>query len=97
MDENLSSLVTAMINIRETRDARLAFEALKLLGAMICHKKFVIDFVSAQRGIQTLLEIPRPSIASTAVSQCLYYIACDDDGMEKVCHLPHKVLARLVQ
>ena len=33
------------INVRETRDARLAFEALKLLASLFCHKKFTLEWV----------------------------------------------------
>ena len=37
----------------------------------------------------------RPSIAATAVSQCLYYIGNDDDAMEKVCNMSPQILHRV--
>ena len=84
IDENLISLVIPYIKVKETKDARLAFEALKLLAAMFCHKKAVMEFVTTHKGVQILLDVPRPSIAATAVCQVLYYIVCDSDSMEKV-------------
>ena len=48
-------------------------------------------------GIQMLIDIPRPSIAATAVSQCLYYLSCDDPCMEKVCQLPQQVLQKMIK
>lgn len=67
---------------RET--SRLTFEALKYLGALLCHKKFAMEFLSAG-GLQRLLQVPRPSLSATGVSLCLYYIAYCEDAMEKVC------------
>ena len=48
-------------------------------------------------GVQILLDIPRPSIAATAVSQCLYYLSCDDPCMEKVCQLPQELLRKMIK
>ena len=48
-------------------------------------------------GVQLLLDIPRPSIAATAVSQCLYYLSCDDPCMEKVCQLPQELLRKMIK
>ncbi|XP_059078551.1 DDB1- and CUL4-associated factor 1-like isoform X2 [Tigriopus californicus] len=84
------------LNMRDTKNARLAFEALKFLTALFCHKKFVTEWVNKDH-IQQLLSIPRPSIASTAVSQCLFYLSCDDDSMEKVCLMPEHLQIRLVK
>ena len=36
-------------------------------------------------------------LAATAVSQCLYYLACDDSSMEKICHLPQPILQKMVK
>uniref|UniRef100_A0A183CJT1 LisH domain-containing protein n=1 Tax=Globodera pallida TaxID=36090 RepID=A0A183CJT1_GLOPA len=47
-------------------------------------------------GIQRLLRINRKSIASTAVTTCLYYLAYSADIMEKVCHLPEQVLNDII-
>ena len=34
------------------------------------------------------MQLPRPSMAATGSSLCLYYLACDDDTIEKICSLP---------
>ncbi|XP_075560422.1 lisH and WD40 domain-containing protein mahjong isoform X4 [Dermacentor variabilis] len=82
-------------NLKENRDVRLAFEALKYLAALLCHKKFALEFI-AVGGLQRLLEVHRPSVAATGVSICLYYLAYSEDAMERVCMLPQSVLADLV-
>jgi len=84
------------INVRETRDARLAFEALKLLASLFCHKKFTLEWV-ATGGLSLLMQMPRPSMAATGSSLCLYYLACDDDTMERICSLPPHTLQELVK
>ena len=96
-EHKLLDLLAYYINLRETRDARLSFEALRFCCALFCHKKFLLEFVTSGNGIQLFLDVPRPSIAATAVSQCLYYLAHDDDSMEKVCLLPQNVLLGLVK
>ncbi|KAG8321338.1 hypothetical protein J6590_048683 [Homalodisca vitripennis] len=83
------------MNLRESRNSRLSFEALKYLASLLCHKKFSIEFINMQ-GLQRLLEVPRPSIAATGVSICLYYLAYCEDALERVCLLPHHILADLV-
>ena len=95
-EQNALQLILNYINFRDTRDSRLSFEALKYLGALLCHKKFSIEFIHAQ-GLHRLLEIPRPSIAATGVSMCLYYIAYCEDAMERVCLLAEHVLQELVR
>ena len=40
------ALVFRYINFRHNHDARLAFEALKYLSALLCHKKFTLEFLS---------------------------------------------------
>ncbi|XP_078596446.1 DDB1- and CUL4-associated factor 1-like isoform X1 [Branchiostoma floridae x Branchiostoma japonicum] len=88
-------LVTYYMDLRNTRDVRLTFDALKWLAALLCHKKFAAEFVS-QGGLQKLLQVHRPSMAATGVSMCLYYLAYNEDAMERVCLLPHNVLSDLV-
>lgn len=80
-------------NSRET--SRLTFEALKYLGALLCHKKFAMEFLSAG-GLQRLLQVPRPSLSATGVSLCLYYIAYCEDAMEKVCLMSKTTLQNLM-
>ncbi|KAK9743853.1 hypothetical protein QE152_g8253 [Popillia japonica] len=88
-------LVLSYVNVKETKEARLAFEALKYLAALLCHKKFSIEFINC-RGLETLLNVPRPSIAATGVSMCLYYLGYCEEAMERVCLLPKYIVSRLV-
>ncbi|XP_052754263.1 DDB1- and CUL4-associated factor 1 isoform X2 [Galleria mellonella] len=94
-EQNALGLILGYLNVRESRDSRLAFEALKYLAALLCHKKFSIDFIN-MGGLQKFLEVPRPSVAATGVSICLYYLAYCEDAMERVCLLPRRILADLV-
>ncbi|ODN04546.1 Protein mahjong [Orchesella cincta] len=80
-------------NSRET--SRLTFEALKYLGALLCHKKFAMEFLQAG-GLQRLLQVPRPSLSATGVSLCLYYIAYCEDALEKVCLMSKTTLQNLI-
>ncbi|CAH2062345.1 unnamed protein product, partial [Iphiclides podalirius] len=95
-EQNALGLILGYLNVRESRDSRLAFEALKYLAALLCHKKFSIDFIN-MGGLQKFLEVPRPSVAATGVSICLYYLAYCEDAMERVCLLPRATLADLVK
>ncbi|TTC88577.1 DDB1- and CUL4-associated factor 1 [Bagarius yarrelli] len=88
-------LLMHYINLKQTNDVQLTFEALKYLASLLLHKKFAAEFV-AHGGVQKLLEIPRPSMAATGVSLCLYYLAYNQDAMERVCMLPHSLLAEVV-
>ncbi|XP_058802431.1 protein mahjong isoform X2 [Phymastichus coffea] len=94
-EQNALDLILQYINVRETKDSRLAFEALKYLASLLCHKKFSIEFLSIG-GLQRLLDVPRPSVAATGVSICLYYLAYCEDAMEKVCLLPKHIISDLV-
>ncbi|XP_066157890.1 protein mahjong isoform X2 [Euwallacea fornicatus] len=89
-------LILTYVNIRVTKEARLAFEALKYLAALLCHKKFSIEFLQ-RRGLEALLEVPRPSIAATGVSICLYYLGYCEEAMERVCLLPKYIITNLVK
>ncbi|XP_061430043.1 LOW QUALITY PROTEIN: DDB1- and CUL4-associated factor 1 [Lethenteron reissneri] len=88
-------LLMHYIDLRETNDTQLTYEALKYLASLLLHKKFAAEFV-AEDGVQKLLEVPRPSMAATGVSLCLYYLAYNQDAMERVCTLPDAVLSDLV-
>ena len=96
VDENIMDLLSDLINLRENRDARLTFEAIRFLCGLFCHKKICLEWVLSN-GIQLLIDVPQPSIASTAASQAFYYLACDDPSMEKVCQLPQSVLHKMIQ
>ncbi|KAJ9579265.1 hypothetical protein L9F63_024628, partial [Diploptera punctata] len=95
-EHNAMELIMKYADLRESKDSRLAFEALKYLAALLCHKKFSIEFVN-MKGLQILLKVPRPSVAATGVSICLYYIAYCEDAMERVCQLSHHIITDLVQ
>lgn len=94
-EQNALELILNYINVRETKDSRLAFEALKYLASLLCHKKFSIEFLNVS-GLQRLLDVPRPSVAATGVSICLYYLAYCEDAMERVCLLPKHIISDLV-
>uniref|UniRef100_A0A8B9L5M4 DDB1- and CUL4-associated factor 1 n=1 Tax=Astyanax mexicanus TaxID=7994 RepID=A0A8B9L5M4_ASTMX len=88
-------LLMHYMDLKQTNDVQLTFEALKYLASLLLHKKFAAEFV-AHGGVQKLLEIPRPSMAATGVSLCLYYLAYNQDAMERVCMLPPSLLAEVV-
>ncbi|XP_067026012.1 DDB1- and CUL4-associated factor 1-like isoform X1 [Acropora muricata] len=89
-------LVMHHITFKGAIDIQLVFEALKYLTSLLCHKKFSTEFVT-HGGVQRLLEVPRPSVAATGCSMCLYYLAYNEDAMERVSLLPHPVLSDLVK
>ncbi|XP_043978236.1 DDB1- and CUL4-associated factor 1-like isoform X3 [Gambusia affinis] len=89
------SLMMNYIDLRKTKNVQLTFDALLYLASLLLHKKFASEFI-AHGGVQKLLEIPRPSMAATAVSLCLYYLAYNQDAMERVCMFPGNVLTDLV-
>ncbi|KAF5303319.1 hypothetical protein FQA39_LY10058 [Lamprigera yunnana] len=95
-ENNVLELILNYVNIKETKEARLAFEALKYLAALLCHKKFSIEFIQGKY-LECLLDVPRPSIAATGVSICLYYLGYCEEAMERVCLLPKYVVSKLVK
>ena len=58
---------------------------------------FTFNFNMFSGGLELLMEMPRPSIAATGSSLCIYYLACHGDTMEKICGLPSLTLERLVK
>uniref|UniRef100_A0ACB8EI34 DDB1- and CUL4-associated factor 1 n=1 Tax=Sphaerodactylus townsendi TaxID=933632 RepID=A0ACB8EI34_9SAUR len=88
-------LMMFYIDLKRTNDVLLTFESLKHLASLLLHNKFATEFV-AHGGVQKLLEIPRPSMAATGVSMCLYYLSYNQDAMERVCMHPHNVLSDVV-
>uniref|UniRef100_A0A8D8ZHS1 Protein mahjong n=2 Tax=Cacopsylla melanoneura TaxID=428564 RepID=A0A8D8ZHS1_9HEMI len=95
-EKSALDLILTFISMRESKNSRLAFEALKYLAALLCHKKFSIEFINLH-GLQRLLEVPRPSMAATGVSICFYYLAYCEDAMERVCTLPRDIISELVR
>uniref|UniRef100_A0A3Q3M0X4 DDB1- and CUL4-associated factor 1 n=1 Tax=Labrus bergylta TaxID=56723 RepID=A0A3Q3M0X4_9LABR len=84
MQMGARELLMHYMDLKQTNDVQLT----SLL-------KFAAEFV-AHGGVQKLLEIPRPSMAATGVSLCLYYLAYNQDAMERVCMLPHSILSDVV-
>lgn len=54
-------LILQFINLRETKNAKLSFEALKYLASLLCHKKFSIEFINVNGLVVSILEV------------CIYY------------------------
>uniref|UniRef100_A0A8C8INK7 DDB1- and CUL4-associated factor 1 n=1 Tax=Oncorhynchus tshawytscha TaxID=74940 RepID=A0A8C8INK7_ONCTS len=95
MQMGACELLIHYMDLKQTNDVQLTFEALKYLASLLLHKKFAAQFV-VHGGVQKLLEIPKPSMAATGVSLCLYYLAYNQDAMERVCMLPHSILSDVV-
>uniref|UniRef100_A0A8C7DNR7 DDB1- and CUL4-associated factor 1 n=1 Tax=Oncorhynchus kisutch TaxID=8019 RepID=A0A8C7DNR7_ONCKI len=95
MQMDTRELLMHYIDLKHTNDVQLTFDSLLYLASLLLHKKFAADFI-AHGGVQKLLEIPRPSMAATGVSLCLYYLAYNQDAMERVCMLPDSVLSDMV-
>ncbi|XP_050302636.1 protein mahjong isoform X2 [Anthonomus grandis grandis] len=95
-DNNAMDLILTYVNVRATKESRLAFEALRYLAALLCHKKFAIDFLN-RGGLEALLEVPRPSIASTGVAMCFYYLGYLEEAMEKICVMPQFIITNFVK
>ncbi|XP_059167195.1 DDB1- and CUL4-associated factor 1-like [Physella acuta] len=95
LEHNAMTLIFHYINLNENKDIRLAFDALRFLSVILCHKKFAAEFIT-KGGVQKLLEIHRPSIAATGVSLCFYYITYFEDATERMCMLPESVLSDVV-
>ncbi|XP_055715205.1 protein mahjong isoform X2 [Phlebotomus papatasi] len=94
-ENNAMALIFKYIEKLDPKETCMAFEALKYLASLLCHKKFSIEFV-ANGGLQRLLQVPRPSIAATGVSIALYYLAYCEDAMERICLMPPKLISELV-
>ncbi|KAK5873153.1 hypothetical protein PBY51_013791 [Eleginops maclovinus] len=95
MQMDTRSLLMNYIDLRKTSNVQLIFDALLYLASLLLHKKFAAEFIT-HGGVQKLLQIPRPSMAATGVSLCLYYLAYNQDAMERVCTLADGVLSDTV-
>lgn len=49
-------LILSYVNVRETKQARLAFEALRYLSSLLCHMKFCLEFIQSN-GFQVSIRI----------------------------------------
>lgn len=52
-EHNALELILCYVNVRVTKEARLAFEALRYLAALLCHKKFCIEFIQ-RKGLEVI-------------------------------------------
>ncbi|KFB51317.1 hypothetical protein ZHAS_00019370 [Anopheles sinensis] len=94
-EHNVMQLIFSYIEDVDSKDTCLAFEALKYLASLLCHKKFSIEFIS-NGGLERLLKIPRPSLAATGVSVAFYYLAYCEDAMERICLMPREIITEMV-
>lgn len=92
---NAMNLIFRYIENLNSKDTCLAFESLKYLAALLCHKKFCLEFIN-HGGLERLLRVPRPSVAATGVSISLYYLAYCEDAMERICNMPNSLISELV-
>ncbi|GIY76164.1 hypothetical protein CEXT_806971 [Caerostris extrusa] len=95
VEEKALPLILKYIDLHKNPDVRLAFEALKYLASLLCHKKIAMEFLNIG-GLQLLLKVPFPSIAATGVSLCLYYLAHIEEAMEKICFSMPSLIPDLV-
>ncbi|CAL1260932.1 unnamed protein product [Larinioides sclopetarius] len=95
VEEKALPLILKYIDLHQNPDVRLAFEALKYLASLLCHKKIAIEFLNIG-GLQLLLKVPYPSVAATGVSICLYYLAHIEEAMEKICFSLSSLIPDLV-
>ena len=79
----------------DPKDLCLAFEALKYLASLLCHKKCCIEFLS-RNGLQKLLKLPRVSCVATGIAIALYYIAYCEEAMERICAMSPRLISELV-
>ncbi len=74
---------TSVVIILASAVNLLVLSVFQYLASLLLHKKFAAEFVG-HGGVPKLLDIPRPSMAATGVSLCLYYLAYNQDAMERV-------------
>lgn len=94
-ENNAMQLIFQYIDQIDPKDTCLAFEALKYLASLLCHKKFTLEFM-ANGGLERLLKVPRPSLAATGASVAFYYLAYCEEAMERICLMPPKLIRELI-
>lgn len=94
-EHNALQLIFRYIESLDPKNTCLAFESLKYLASLLCHKKFSLEFIN-NGGLERLLKVPRPSISATAVSISLYYLAYCEDAMERICLMSQSVIPEVV-
>lgn len=94
-EQNAMQLIFGYIENLDPRNTCLAFEALKYLASLLCHKKFSLEFIN-NGGLERLMKVPRPSVSATGVSIALYYLAYCEDAMERICLMPQPFVSEVV-
>uniref|UniRef100_A0A914WY80 Uncharacterized protein n=1 Tax=Plectus sambesii TaxID=2011161 RepID=A0A914WY80_9BILA len=87
--------ILGYIDLTKNKDVRLAFDALKYLASLLVHRRFALEFV-AHSGVEYLINVYQSSMASVGVATCLYYLAYNEDVMEKLCLLSEDLIDRVV-
>ena len=93
IETNVLSNVLLLI---KSGDSIIKLETLKLLSSLLCHSKVAVDFVESD-GLDVLIQVPKGSRAAAAVSVCLYYLAYNNDVMERLARSPAEKLRRVVE
>lgn len=94
-EHNAMDIIFSYLDNVDPKDLCLAFEALKYLASLLCHKKCCIEFLS-RNGLQKLLKLPRQSTVATGIAIALYYIAYCEEAMERICAMPPRLISELV-
>lgn len=89
------SYILHFIDKRKNQDIRLAFDALKFLASLLRHKKFALEFLD-HNGLLQLLRVERQGMASSGVSLCLYWLAYNEDVMEKICWMEKRIVESMI-
>lgn len=94
-EQSAMQLIFRYIENLDPKNTCLAFEALKYLASLLCHKKFSLEFIN-NGGLERLMKVPRPSVSATGVSIALYYLAYCEDAMERICLMPQPFVSEVV-
>jgi DDB1- and CUL4-associated factor 1 len=92
---NAMEIIFNFLENVDPNDLCLAFEALKYLASLLCHKKCCIEFLS-RNGLLKLLKLPRQSTVATGIAIALYYIAYCEEAMERICSMTPRLISELV-
>ena len=78
-----TNVLSNVLTLIRRGDSIIKLETLKLLSSLLCHSKVAVDFVQSD-GLDVLIQVPKGSRAAAAVSVCLYYLAYNNDVMERL-------------
>ena len=81
-----TNVLSNVLTLIRRGDSIIKLETLKLLSSLLCHSKVAVDFVQSN-GLDVLIQVPKGSRAAAAVSVCLYYLAYNNDVMERLTRL----------